>query len=84
MPRPGTSTKNPKLRTSVTSAGYFSRPAGFQLRLEEGKEFDILAVALGVGGVALGFGNVQRGFLERRRAAGRRWSNSARWTSRSA
>ena len=40
-------------------------PPGFELRLQERIEFDILAVALGVGGVALRFGNVQRDFLER-------------------
>jgi len=56
--------------TEVAGVGHQRRidfaPSRFDLGLEEGKEFDILAVAFGVGGIALGFGNVKGDVLERR------------------
>ena len=39
--------------------------AGGKLRLQEGKQFHVLAVALGIGGVAFGDRNVLGSFLER-------------------
>jgi len=38
--------------------------AGGKLRLEEGKQFHVLAVALGIGGISFRFRNMVGGFLE--------------------
>ena len=64
MPRPGHVHKEAEIAGVGDQGRIVFAPAGFELGLEKGKEFDILAVAFGVGGVALGFGNVEGDFLE--------------------
>ena len=49
--------------------GIAHRLTGCQLRLEEGEELHVLAIALGVGGIALGVGDMLGGLHQRLRGA---------------
>jgi len=63
--QPGHIDKETKIPHIGHEGGIFDRRAGSELRFQEGEQFDVLAVALGIGGIAFGDGNMFGDFLQR-------------------